>query len=122
MIDFLPFNSDLNRFRLVVNGLATGRFKVTWGKASKTFSANELGQGINLAAEFLDNPFSEPFKEVENAVRRKQEFEAQVMGSLWHAAEPDQRAHSLEEARVLEAEARAAVKPVKHTLKIEPVP
>ncbi len=32
MIDFLPFNSDLNRFRLVVNGLATGRFKVTWGR------------------------------------------------------------------------------------------
>ncbi len=122
MIDFLPFNSDLNRFRLVVNGLATGRFKVTWGKASKTFTANELGQGINLAAEFLDNPFSGPFKAVETAVRRKQEFETQAMSSLWHAAEPDERARSLEEVRALKADARAAVKPVKHTLKIEPVP
>ena len=51
--------------------------KVTWGEASKTFSANELAKGVNLAAEFLDNPFSEPFKAVENAVRRQQEYETQ---------------------------------------------
>ena len=44
------------------------------------------------------------------------------MSSLWHAAEPDERARYLEEVRALEADARAAVKPVKHTLKIEPVP
>ena len=133
IIDFLQFNSDLNRFRLVVSGVATGRLKVTWGRASKIFSVNELGKGINLAAEFLENPFSEPFRAVERAVRRKQEFETQGMRGAWrnavYWASPDQRAvpekvsaRVVEKARALEAEARAAVKPVIHTLKIERVP
>jgi lysophospholipase L1-like esterase len=133
IIDFLPFNSDLNRFRLVVNGVTNGRFKVTWGKNSKIFSANELGRGINLAAEFLDNPFSGPFNTIENAVRSKQEFETQAMRSPWHGPgfwpEPDKRAAPgklsadvVEKARALEAAVRAAIKPVKHTLKIERAP
>ena len=133
IIDFLPFNSDLNRFRLVVSGASTGRLKVTWGKTSKIFSADELGRGINLAAEFLDNPFSEPFRVVMSAVRRKQELETQGMRGAWQGAVrwlgPDQRSGVeklpvgvLEKARALEAEVRAAVKPVIHTLKIERVP
>ena len=133
IVDLLPFNSDLNRFRLVVNGVTTGRFKVTWGKISKIFSANELGRGINLAAEFLDNPFSGPFKALENAVRSKQAFETQSMRSVWRGAgfwpEPGERAaleklpaDVVDKARVLEAGVRAAIKPVKHTLKIELAP
>jgi lysophospholipase L1-like esterase len=133
IIDLLPFNSDLNRFRLVVDGVTAGRFKVTWGKISKIFSANELARGINLAAEFLDNPFSGPFKAVENAVRRKQELETQGMRSVWHGAgrrqEPNERAvleklsaGAVEEARALEVDARDAIKPVRHTLKIQRVP
>jgi lysophospholipase L1-like esterase len=131
IIEFLPFNSELNRFRLVVSG--TSRMKVTWGETSKTFSANELAKGVNLAAEFLDNPFSEPVKAVENEVRRQQEYETQ--GMKWHyvpgwaktlseeQASVEKLADDvLKKARALEAAARAAVKPVKHTLKIEPLP
>src|SRR6185295_2891091 len=62
IIEFIPFNEELNRFRLVVKGAAAGKYKVTWGSESKEFSADELAKGINLAAEFLDNPFSGPFK------------------------------------------------------------
>jgi lysophospholipase L1-like esterase len=133
IIDLLPFNADLNRFCLVVNGIASGRFRVTWGKNSKVFSANELSRGINLAAEFLDNPFSGPFKAVENAVRSKQEFETQGMRSVWpggafwpehgeRAALGNLSADFVEKARALGAAARAAIKPVKHTLKIERAP
>jgi lysophospholipase L1-like esterase len=134
IVDLLPFNSDLNRFRLVVSGVTTGRFKVTWGQISKIFSTSELGRGINLAAEFLDNPFSGPFKAVENAVRSKQAFETQSIRRVWHGAgfwpEPGERAAPekqlpadvVEKARVLEAGVRAAIKPVKHTLKIERAP
>lgn len=129
IVEFLPFNTELNRFRLVVNG--TSRMKVTWGEASKTFSAIELAKGINLAAEFLDNPFSEPFKAVENAVRRQQEYETQGMKSIWHSKEnlaEDQAALQkladgvMKKARAFEAAAHHAVKPVKHTLKVEPLP
>ncbi len=64
VIEFFPFNQDLNRLTLVVKEPA-GRYKVTWGKTSKEFSAEQLSTGINLAAEFIDNPFSEPFQKVE---------------------------------------------------------
>ena len=117
----------------MVSGASTGRLKVTWGKTSKIFSADELGRGINLAAELLDNPFSEPFRVVMSAVRRKQELETQGMRGAGQSAVrwlgPDQRSGVeklpvgvLEKARALEPEVRAAVKPVIHTLKIERVP
>ena len=64
VLEFLPFNQDLNRFILVVSGPAD-HYKVTWGKTSKEFSASQLKEGINLAAEFLDNPFSEAFQKVD---------------------------------------------------------
>ena len=129
IVEFLPFNTELNRFLLVVNG--TSAMKVTWGEASKTFPANELAKGVNLAAEFPDNPFSTPFKAVEKAVRRQQEYETLAMKSLRHSKEnlaQDQGALQklandvVTKARDLEAAARHAVKPVKHTLKVEPVP
>ena len=129
ILEFLPFNPELNRFRLVING--SGRMKVSWGEASKTFSANELAKGVNLAAEFLDNPFGEPFKAVENAVRRQQEYETQGMKSIRHYdwGVPKEQATLqtladgvVKKARALEAAAHLAVKPLKHTLKVEPLP
>ena len=105
--------------------------KVSWGEASKTFSANELAKGVNLAAEFLDNPFGEPFKAVENAVRRQQEYETQGMKSIRHYdwGVPKEQATLqtladgvVKKARALEAAAHLAVKPLKHTLKVEPLP
>jgi len=133
ILEFLPFNAELNRFRLVVTGVPTSRVKVSWGKASKIFSANELARGVNLAAEFPDNPFSEPFKVVENAVRRQQEYETlgirNVLNSLLGWVPPEEQAtperfadRVVKKAHALEAAARAAVEPVKHSLTIERVP
>lgn len=133
ILDFCPFNEELNRFKLVVRG-AQGKVKVTWGKTSKEFAAADLAKGINLAAEFLDNPFSEPFTKVEGAIARQQGMEVGLIKNLLHNLPAYQRAVP-EEAPAIERiaaglvrqdkEAReaaaAAVQPVKHTIKIENV-
>jgi lysophospholipase L1-like esterase len=132
VLEFIPFNDALNRFVLIVRGAGEGKVKVTWGNASKEFSAAALADGINLAAEFLDNPFSEPFRAGEEAIAAKQGMEVGLIKNLIHdlpeylRALPEEK-ESLERiagALVKKDEAArnaaaAAVKPVKHTITIE---
>ena len=133
VLEFLPFNEELNRFKLVVNGIPGDKTaKVTWGKESKEFSAEQLAKGINLAAEFLDNPFSEPFQKVNGAVSQQQSFETPLVKQLIHDLPAYQQA-APEEAASLERIASgllkkdkqavdasaAAVVPVTHTIGIE---
>ena len=79
---FFPFNQDLNRFLLVVHGLGAGKAKVTWGGATKEFGGARLEKGINLAAEFLANPFSAQFAKVNEAVG-KQEVQETTLSKLF---------------------------------------
>jgi lysophospholipase L1-like esterase len=130
IIEFLPFNQDLNRYTLVVKGV-TGKAKVTWGKNSKEFAAADLEKGINLAAEFvLDNPFSEPFKAVEGLVKKQQNAETplvkKTLNDLPKAKDKDAAEAAAKEemakAKALFDEAATAAKvPVKHTIQIEVV-
>jgi hypothetical protein len=129
IIEFLPFNQDLNRYMLVVKGV-TGKAKVTWGKESKEFSAADLEKGINLAAEFLDNPFSEPFKKVEDAIRKQQNAETPLVKKTLHELpkakdkEAAQKAADEEMTKakeLAEASEAAAQQPVRHTIRIEVV-
>ena len=129
ILEVLPFNTELNRLEVIVTGASTPRLEVTWGKWSKIFGAEELAKGVNLAAEFLDNPFSAPFRAVENAVSKQQQYEGPGGRSIWRTlaegwSERDSSwdESTLEKVRELEVAARAAVKPVKHTLTITPVP
>jgi lysophospholipase L1-like esterase len=71
----VPFNQELNRLTLIVKNGNMQQYRVTWGGESKTFSAAQLEQGVNLAAEFPANPFNEAFAKVDNAVAAKQHFE-----------------------------------------------
>ena len=113
IIEFLPFNQDLNRYMLVVKGAAGGKVKVTWGKESKEFAAADLEKGINLAATFLDNPFSEPFKKVEDAIRKQQNAETPLVKKTLH---------DLPKAKELfDSAAEAAKAPVKHVIRVEVV-
>lgn len=134
-LEFLPFNAELNRLRLIVTGAPTMRLKVTWGESWKIFLAGDLTRGVNLAAEFLDNPFSEPFKAIQSAVRKQQQYETLGIRGIrggferWMAQSHDEQIASDEptdgivrNARALEAAARSAVKPVRHRLRITPVP
>jgi lysophospholipase L1-like esterase len=132
MIEFIPFNQDLNRYTLVVKNASAANLKVTWGKQSKTFPASTLQKGINLAAEFLDNPFSDAFAKVDAAVRHQQDFEGSGLNSMLHSISdwasnyPEQRAAfdqfrttTLSMVETNRKTARDLVQPVQHTLKVE---
>lgn len=138
ILPFVPFNDDLNRFTLVVQNPPTAAATVTWGETSKRFTREQLAAGINLAAEFLDNPFSEPFKSLDEAVARKQAFETKMIkeGITWFrnmrvllgddaealAAMDKLRAEFIERQAKLGAEVRAALTPVRHKIEIKPEP
>lgn len=134
IIEFFPFNQDLNRYQLVVKNLDAPKAKITWGSSSKEFTKEQLESGINLAAEFLNNPFSEPFQQVAGRISRQQEFETYAIKGFitgfrrWLKDFPDEteaadrlRATLMKNRETLVADARKDIKPVKHQIKIEPV-
>ena len=135
MVPFVPFNQDLNRFTLVVKNLNASRAKVSWGKATKTFTRDQLAAGINLAAEFLDNPFTDAFAAVERAVSAKEDFETTMIkdlitrfpnlrARLGADAETDAALDTLcrkltaRQAALSDA-VQAARQPVRHTLQVQ---
>lgn len=135
ILEFVPFNQELNRFELQVTGATAARYRVTWGEAGKEFAAADLAKGINLAAEFLDNPFSQPFSEVERKVREQQNQETpaikQALNGLlgWQRVLPEEgatydrlRDRLVSKLRADSDAVPAAVAPVRHTLRVEAVP
>jgi len=134
ILPFFAFNEDLNRLVLVVKNLKGAKATVTWGKESKTFTREQLAKGVNLAAEFLDNPFSEAFAKVDGEIAKKQGYETflikdcnRALGGLEKqmgddadaaAAIKTLRGKLLVKHDALAAAARAAFVPVKHTLVI----
>ena len=132
ILPFLPFNEDLNRLMLVVKNLKSDKAKVTWGAASKTFTREELAKGVNLAAEFIDNPFCAAFRKVDGEIAKKQSYETFLIKESGRALSGVERnlADDAEVAAavktiksklggkhaVLAAAVRAAMVPVKHTI------
>lgn len=134
MLDFISFNQDLNRFRLVVKNAHASRLKVTWGEQAKEFTAEELANGINLAEEFLENPFCESFRAAGETIREMQKMDSYLVKDFlhwtpgWSNLLPgnEDAFRQLESSVVRRAEAtaketKASIKPVRHTLQIEPV-
>lgn len=80
----VPFNADLNRLVLVVRGAKAKRYQVVWESESRSYSAEELSRGVNLAADFAANPFSEAFKKVDAAVAAKQSYETKQIKQVFH--------------------------------------
>lgn len=136
ILPFVPFNQDLNRLTLVVKHLDAAQAKVTWGDQSKTFPQADLETGLNLAAEFLDNPFCAAFQKLDGAVAQKQAFETFLIRnfispSAWAMeflkSDPDLTAavnalHDkfwAREAKYAD-DVRALVTPVKYTITVEP--
>jgi len=131
-IEFVPFNQDLNRYLLIVKNGPAGNMKVTWGDQSKIFLSSDLEKGVNLAAEFLDNPFNAPFTKVENAIRHQQDFETSAVQDMLHSISnwtqsfPDQQS-TFDQFKQsisgiddnLRQTAAATVTPVQHTIKVE---
>jgi lysophospholipase L1-like esterase len=132
ILPFLPFNQDLNRYMLVVKSLKSAKAKITWGAETKEFTREQLSSGINLAAEFLTNPFTVPFMAVDKKVRAKQDFESlyikgyingekpivQTMPAEADALKSVQDSFSVAHEKLL-ADLEASVTFVTHTIKIE---
>jgi len=81
-----PFNEDLNRYILVVKGLTTPKANVTWGGTTKEYSSADLAKGINLASEFLSNPFVAQFNKVAGAVGAQEGQETVLSKMFMHNA------------------------------------
>jgi hypothetical protein len=131
VLPLLPFNQDLNRYMLVVtNAPADKKIRITWGDASKEFPGDQLAKGINLADEFLDNPFVQPFRELDKLSRAQQNFETVMIKNLVHGVkyelpdnpeliEPIAKATSKRQQMLSEKAVAAAATPVTHTIRIE---
>jgi len=135
ILPYSSFNQDLNRFTLKVTNLKTAEADVTFGATTKTFTRDQLSAGINLAAEFLDNPFVGPFQRVMNEVAQKENYETtmikgfitnfrQLGGQFANDAEV-QDALSVLRRKMTEADdaayakAKAAVEPVRYSLVVK---
>ena len=79
----VPFNQTLNRLMLIVKNGTAARYQVTWGDDRRTFTAEQLAGGINLAGEFSANPFTAAFAKVDAAVAAKQAYETKEMKTLF---------------------------------------
>ena len=126
-LSLVPFNQDLNRLMLIVKNGRAGVYRITWGGESKVFQGQELQKGVNLAAEFPSNPFSEAFTKVDTAVAAKQAYETKQIKERFHGKEARESKDVMEttvtetekEREPLAAAIPAAMSPVTHTLKIE---
>ena len=123
----IPFHETLNRFTLVLTNAAAASYSVTWGGVTKTWPKADLEKGINLSAEFPNNPFSEPFGKISKAVFAKQDYETRQIKTLFHGpegrADMEMTAALTEKVRAPLADAVAkSVVPVEHVLMVKAVP
>ena len=121
----IPFNADLNRLMLVAKGGSADRYRVQWGGASQTFTADQLARGVNLADAFPNNPFSEAFARVDAAVSAKQAYETKEIKQLFRSpeAKTDMEGVAARGEKEREPLAKAiadAFVPVTHRISITP--
>ncbi len=135
ILPFCDFNDKLNRFTLKVKNLSSAKAKVTWGAETKEFTKEQLTAGINLAAEFIKTPFDAAFSTFMNAVGNKQAYETPMIKGMvtnfrsftadaktdpeFGAALETLKKKMISKQQVLDADARKALVPVKHSIKVQ---
>lgn len=123
----VPFFDELSRFRLVLKNATAPNYQIIWGQTTNTYTSAQLAAGVNLAADFVDNPFCEPFKKVDEAVAAKQAYETKQIKQSFHSKEAKAdmaavvAATEAERAPLAQAIADAMV-PVHHSIIIQAVP
>ena len=100
----VPFDDELNRFDFRIASPKSPSYTITWGGQARTYSAKELETGINLAKDFDNNPLVPAFKNIWDAVSKKQEYETRQIKTLVHGPEG---AADLEATFALTEKARA---------------
>ena len=121
----VPFHPELNRMLLVVKGGSAESYRVSWGGESHAYSARQLAQGVNLAQDFVRNPFSEAFKRVDEAVAAKQAFETTQIKEVLHGRDTQtDMAGAVARTEAKRAPLAQAIHdvfaPVTHTIRIVP--
>lgn len=86
-MSLIPFNSELNRLMLIITNAPARSYKIVWGETARSYTTQQLAQGINLADDFIINPFSEQFRKVDEAVAAKQNYETRQVKMLFHGDE-----------------------------------
>ena len=104
MIEYLPFNEELNRLTLEVQGGTADRFRVTWGEAANEFIAEQQAVEVRLVKSALHS-----LPVFEQLLPEEAEDLQEIAGKL---VAKDKAARDA---------SAAAVVPVKHRLKIEAV-
>lgn len=123
----VPFAEELNRFIFKATVPANSRWRVRWGTQTREYTAEELGEGVNLAWDFSEeNPFWEAFARVDQAVAKKQEYETKQVKKIFHGSEGkedfDAAVARTESVRKPLAEAIAnAMQPVNHTIELSQI-
>jgi lysophospholipase L1-like esterase len=80
----VPFNQDLNRLMFFVKNATAAKYQVSWGTETHSYTPAALAAGVNLAADFPDNPFLQDFKRVDAAVAAKQNYETKEIKQIFH--------------------------------------
>lgn len=119
----VPFTEELNRLILKLKSPKPGKYLITWGEHAHVYSSEQLGKGINLAADFHENPFSKSFDKVSDAVGAKQAYETHQIKRVFHSREGRDNFDAV--VKRTEAERKpladaivAAMKPVTHSIEI----
>jgi len=107
----------------VINNAPAAQYQIVWGNTTNIYSSSQLAAGVNLAADFVDNPFCEPFKRVDEAVAAKQAYETKQIKQVFHSKEAQadmtKAVEQTEAERApLAAAIAAAVVPVRHSILI----
>jgi lysophospholipase L1-like esterase len=122
----VPFDDELNRFILKIEAPAAASYEVRWGDTARTYTAEQLKAGINLAKDFETNPAQPAFKRVWDAVEAKQNYETRQIKTLVHgpegAADREATFALTEKARAPLAKAVAeSLQPIEHSISIKPL-
>jgi len=115
----------LNRLTLKAIDGKCKSYKLTWGTESKSFTAEQLKQGVNLAEAFMSNPFSDAFAKVDEAVAAKQAYETTQIKQIFRSSEAKTDMESVaarteKEREPLAQAIKTAFVPVTHTINIWP--
>jgi len=122
-MEWVPFMEELNRLTLKIKNPSAARYRVYWGAFEKVYSSEALSRGVNLAADFPENPFSEAFRKVDQAVATKQAYETRQIKQIFHGpegrADKEMAAALTEKTREpLVSAIRDAFQPVVHSIRI----
>lgn len=137
ILPYVPFQNELNRFMLVVKNLPAEKAEIKWGNNKKTFTKEQLEKGINLADEFIDNPFLPKFNELMGQVLVKQQYEtAMIKGIITNLPNLERdfkddkdvmnakeiiRKKLMDKEEALQIKTASALTPVRHQIEINPL-